>query len=156
MLFPQPPLPHTVIFIKSALSLLCEAVQRIQLGLDRNNFRYQLGAVIKGGYIAAVCVHHILVEMDDPQQLTFRDLGADPVILPWIDAILLRRNDRIVTQFLAAARILSPSYARSMRSDCPIRQAGVKNSSFIPSGESCFAPPESEKLTADRSDAVTI
>ena len=39
-----------------------------------------------------------------------------------------------------------------MRSDWPIRQAGVKNSSFIPSGESCFAPPESEKLTADRSD----
>lgn len=39
---------------------------------------------------------------------------AYPVILPWIAAILLRRNDWIVPRFLATAHILSPSHARSM------------------------------------------
>ena len=36
------------------------------------------------------------------------------------------------------------------------KHAEMEKASFIPSGESCFASPESEKLTADRSDAVTI
>ena len=40
--------------------------------------------------------------------------AAYPVIRPWVAAILLRRNDRIVPRFLGYSHILSPSHARSM------------------------------------------
>ncbi len=53
----------------------------------------------------------------DSSKETFDPVSAFaeyPVILPWIDAILLRRNDRIVPRLLGYSHILSPSHARSM------------------------------------------